>query len=97
MFKKLGILLFVLSALLIIPLSANAAETVDSGICGKEGDNLAWTIDSDGTLTISGTGDMAEYDYFNVVPWQNYIYEISNVIIAFSAYHPSPSLPTAAI
>lgn len=30
------------------------AET--SGICGKNGDNLTWTLDEEGTLTISGTG-----------------------------------------
>ena len=43
------------------------AEIVDSGYCGGEGDgkNLTWTLDSDGLLTISGTGDMA-HDHF---PW----------------------------
>ena len=33
---------------------------VDSGICGE---NVTWTLDSNGTLTISGTGDMAYYNY----------------------------------
>ena len=37
------------------------AETtvVDSGICGE---NVYYTLDSDGTLTIYGTGEMADYD-----------------------------------
>ena len=36
---------------------------VDSGYCGGEGDgtNLSWTLDSDGLLTISGTGAMGNY------------------------------------
>ena len=44
-----------------------AAEIVDSGYCGGEGDgtNLTWTLDSDGLLTISGTGEMED----NPWPW----------------------------
>ena len=36
-------------------LTANAVDVIDSGKCG---DNLTWEIDSEGTLTISGTGEM---------------------------------------
>lgn len=35
---------------------------VASGSCGAEGDNLTWTLDNNGLLTISGTGLM-EYGY----------------------------------
>ncbi len=42
---------------------AQAAEIVDSGTCG---DNLTWTLDEDGLLTISGTGEM---DTSNSTPW----------------------------
>lgn len=46
----------------INPIStANAAEFIDGGKCG---DNVSWTLDSDGTLTISGTGKM--YNYIEV-------------------------------
>lgn len=41
---------------------ASAAEIVDSGECGE---NVTWTLDSEGTLTISGTGDMI----YDVSPW----------------------------
>lgn len=34
------------------------AETIGSGECG---DNLTWSLDDNGTLTISGTGDMEDY------------------------------------
>lgn len=33
-----------------------APAIVDSGTCGKNGDNLTWTLDEEGTLTISGMG-----------------------------------------
>lgn len=32
---------------------------VASGSCGAKGDNLTWTLDDNGLLTISGTGEMA--------------------------------------
>lgn len=38
----------------------------NSGNCGGEGDdgdNLKWKLDDEGTLTISGTGKMSNYDY----------------------------------
>lgn len=34
------------------------ADTAASGTCGE---NLTWTLDSEGVLTISGTGSMASY------------------------------------
>ena len=53
--KLLAILLAVFLLAGMFP-CALAAETVDSGKCGE---NASWTLDSDGVLTISGTG-MAE-------------------------------------
>ena len=49
---------------------------VVSGTCG---DNLTWTLDDNGTLTISGTGNMTDYSYLN--PWNNYKDDIKTVII----------------
>lgn len=54
---------------------AEAAET--SGICG---DNLTWTFDElTGTLTISGEGEMYNYNsYDNLAPWHlNGIYSVT--------------------
>ena len=42
----------------LLPGTARAAEIVDSGTCGE---NLTWVLDSEGTLTISGTGEMEDY------------------------------------
>ena len=56
---------------------AQAETPVISGTCG---DNLTWSFDkSTGTLEISGTGDM--YTTGNSVPWENYNYAITTVII----------------
>ena len=59
-------------------LSAEAASVVDSGTCGK---NLTWKLESSGTLTVSGTGDMNEDLDSNPCPWKEYSDEIKNVII----------------
>ena len=61
---------------------ALAVTTVDSGTCG---DNLTWKLNSSGTLTISGTGDMHEYlSSFtgnSTAPWISYKNEIKSVKI----------------
>ena len=36
-----------------------SAETANSGKCGE---NVSWSLDSKGVLTISGTGEMYDYD-----------------------------------
>ena len=56
-------LILVLTLVLIVG-SVSAAEPtiVDSGNCGKDGSNVTWTLDSAGLLTISGTGEMADYE-----------------------------------
>ena len=44
-------------------LYAHWAETeiIGSGNCGADGDNVTWTLDSNGTLTVSGTGKMKDF------------------------------------
>ena len=87
--KKTGksVLSLILTLLLAgLPLCAVPAFAADtngvfaSGYCGGEGDgtNLTWTLTSDGVLTVSGVGRMADYDYYdntgeNNPPWK---YEI---------------------
>lgn len=53
-----------------------SAETTNSGTCGE---NLTWMLD-DGTLTISGSGDMYDYIYPDM-PWYSSLSDINNVII----------------
>ena len=84
---KKRIVSFILAVLLIctlLPTFVFAADIVASGTCGAQGDNLAWTLDSDGTLTISGTGEMHDYNYYNLdnrTPWVDYNEQIKTVIV----------------
>ena len=64
--------------LLLTMLTVTTAWADDSGTCGN---NLTWTFtESDGTLTISGTGDMDDYD-LGKDPWRNYISKINKIIL----------------
>lgn len=58
-----------------------------SGFCGLSeddskpyGENLRWTLDDD-TLTISGEGEMANWDRGDQAPWAFYADEIRHVVI----------------
>ena len=64
-------LVLTLCALAALTAVCFAADIVASGYCGGEGDkkNLSWTLDSEGTLTISGNGKMADYDVYCGSPW----------------------------
>ena len=65
----------------LLPMSAFAADVVSSGKCGS---NLTWTLDSEGTLTISGTGEMGDYDLIydkTSAPWGKYYSSITSVVI----------------
>ena len=51
-----------------------------SGECGAtEDDTVTWEVDDSGTLTISGTGEMAEEPVDK--PWNPLCYEITSVVI----------------
>jgi hypothetical protein len=72
-------LLSLLFLLALLPARASAAaETVASGTCGE---GVVWTLDSDGVLTVSGTGDMADYDRANNLPWWNNLGSIRSLVI----------------
>ena len=58
--------------------TVSATATPDSGTCGE---NVTWTLDADGTLTISGTGDMVDTGLYSI--WfYDYSEKIKNVIIS---------------
>ena len=61
--KKLFPVALILAAcLLFLPTDASAA----GGVCGQQ---LRWSLDDSGILTISGTGDMYDYGAASQTPW----------------------------
>ena len=93
--KKRVCLLVALLAIVIIGFTMNveAAEIIDRGYCGGEGDgkNLTWTLDSDGVLVIEGQGKMEDLtsmdfmeDYPPIIPlWHEYFDDIDSVIVKY--------------
>ena len=87
--------IYILLIALLMGLSANAEE---SGTCGA---NLKWHLTDDGVLTISGKGEMYDYQ-FDSRPWQNHI--VKRLIIGDSvttigefAFYGCRSLTSVAI
>ena len=73
--KKILSILLVLTFLLpFLPLQARAAG-------GSFGDGLSWSLDSSGTLTISGKGAMPVFANIYAPPWSNYGSSIKRVIV----------------
>ncbi len=64
----------------LMPIAAFAenAEIVASGECGE---NVRWTLDSEGVLTISGTGNMDDYRSVAEVPWKEYADLFNELVI----------------
>ena len=54
--KILSVLMAAVMIMLLMPVITHAAA---NGTCGE---NLTWTLDDNGTLTISGTGEMTDYE-----------------------------------
>ena len=82
-----------------------AADTVYSGTCGANGDNVKWELNATtGVMTISGEGEMADYDYRTLPPWNTYKFSIKTVNInegvtrigaySFRNYYPGLSAVT---
>lgn len=80
--RKLLVTLLILSLLAgLSALPATAASVLASGDCGKTGNDVTWTLDRDGVLTVSGTGEMADYDNADDVPWHSYLGMVTSVVI----------------
>lgn len=77
--KKLAIIAMTLCVIVsMLPVTAQAAESA-SGTCGK---NVTWMLDSNGVLSIKGTGEMTEYESMRDVPWFDYRENIISVNIS---------------
>ena len=112
--KSIKLLLCTLAVLLAVPLAMCAAETlgidsfalapkadaatiVDSGKCGA---NVTYTLDSDGLLTISGSGKMYDDTWQNASQWKStFSVEISDGVtsIGSEAFYGYDSLTSITI
>ena len=59
----------------VTPTVASAENIALSGECGANGGNVTWALASEGTLTVSGAGEMRDYQFFYYLgsnsPWSN--------------------------
>ncbi|MBQ9945453.1 MAG: leucine-rich repeat domain-containing protein, partial [Clostridia bacterium] len=78
--KFLSLFLAVLMIISVMPFSVNAVDIIDQG---SYGNNITWTIDDEGKLIVSGTGEMPMPDYteYDTVAWYSYRSIIKNVVI----------------
>ena len=55
-------------------------ERILTGVCG---DDLTWTLNGSGVLTISGTGNMYDFSYYYepMIPWADHLEEIKSVVV----------------
>ena len=79
--RIVSLLLALVMAASLLPVQAWGATVVASGECGADGGNVTWTLDSDGVLTISGTGEMKDYPTYDSVPWYSQRDNIKDVQI----------------
>ncbi len=67
--------------------SSEDKSVINSGFCGLYGDNLKWTLYSNGELVISGTGEMdwyfttGEFKKEKLAPWKQYYDDIAVITI----------------
>ncbi len=80
--KRIAALLLVLCLLAVMLPTVTLAATTASGSCGE---NLTWSLSNSGTLTISGTGSMADFKGGGAsssdAPWFQYGLNICNLVI----------------
>ena len=65
-------------------LYAQWLEIVASGSCGT---SVTYSLTSDGVLTISGTGAMADYATSNAQPWKNNRTSITSIVVGENVTH----------
>ena len=75
--KRITSLLLVLA--IILSLAPVTVRGVSTGSCGE---NAVWHLDSDGCLTISGSGEMENFLSYNSAPWYSECESIRKLVIS---------------
>ncbi|MDD5903177.1 MAG: leucine-rich repeat protein [Oscillospiraceae bacterium] len=81
--RILSIALALCMIVTLLPATALAEGEVLSGVCGE---SLSWTFDN-GTLTVSGTGDMDNYSSKSDIPWYQNANNISSIVVEKGVTH----------
>ena len=70
-------------------LPAPAPAVVASGDCGTTGheSEVTWSLTDDGTMTISGTGAMADYASAGAQPWKGSRSSITSIVVGEGVTH----------
>ena len=83
-FIKMLVAIFALCLVFCATPKAEAA-TVASGSCGT---GVTWKLSDTGTLSVSGSGAMADYDSsLSSVPWRNYLGSIKTITFSSGVTH----------
>ncbi|MBR3248002.1 MAG: leucine-rich repeat protein, partial [Clostridiales bacterium] len=80
--KFASFVLSIVFVLTIIPSYICLADTISSGVCGPD---ITYTLDSNGTLRITGSGDMCKFSYYeadSLCPWEDYDDKIKKVVFS---------------
>ncbi len=76
--KRWFTVLTLIVCLLLSSLPVSAVAPATSGTCGE---NLTWALDAEGTLTISGKGEMENYSGFDRTPWFDVHEKIRSIVV----------------
>ena len=73
---------FLVSMMTTFSLYAQGSMQEISGYCGKDVENIKWTVNTDaGTLIFEGCGEMASYSYVGEQPWMAYKSSITTISV----------------
>ncbi len=75
---KNKLIIMIITAIITLFASVATINAADSGTCGE---NLKWSLDDEGVLTISGTGEMYDYTADNTPPWYYWRNDIKSIVI----------------
>lgn len=76
---RLSLLICLLFVLVLAATTGYALENrIAEGSCGAPGSDVSWILDNEGTLSIYGSGAIANFDSTNP-PWYEYRYDINRL------------------
>ena len=73
--KSIVVVAFVIASINVVK-----AGVIASGVCGTS-NNLIWELTDDGTLTITGSGQMTNFAWESAVPWSSHRANITTIVL----------------